>query len=81
MNTLLDALQVVCTIPSVFDFTRPKKNRECRMIKIDHEQILCHNRVKVFAELVSTFRQLVLSTIDKADTVPRKAADPREPEN
>ncbi len=67
--------------PVCFDFTCQKKNRECRMVKIDHEQILCHKRVKVVAELASTFRQLVLSTIDKADTVPRKVADPREPEN
>ena len=36
-------------------------------MKIDHEQILCHDRVKVVAELAPTFRQLVLDTIDKAN--------------
>jgi len=57
--------------PLCFDFNHRKKNRECRIVKIDHEQILCHDRVKVIVELAPTFRQLVLNTIDRANTVTR----------
>jgi hypothetical protein len=49
--------------PVCFDFSRRKKNRDCRIVKIDHEEILCHDRVKVIAELAPSFEQLVLQTI------------------
>jgi len=35
-------------------------------VKIDHEQILCYDRVKEVAELAPTFRQLVRQTIEDA---------------
>jgi hypothetical protein len=52
--------------PVCFDFGRRKKNRDCPIVKIDHEEILCHDRVKVIAELAPSFEQLVLQTISTA---------------
>lgn len=51
--------------PVCFD-TKSKRNGESRIVKIDHEQILCNNRVKVVAELAASFEDLVLQTIDLA---------------
>lgn len=53
--------------PICFDISSRKKNRDCRVVKIDHEQILCNHRVKVIAELAPSFEQLILRTIDKAN--------------
>jgi hypothetical protein len=39
---------------------------ESEVVKIDHEQILCNNRVKVVAELAPSFELLMLHTINKA---------------
>jgi hypothetical protein len=35
-------------------------------VKIDHEEILCNNRVKVVAELALGFEELVRQTIESA---------------
>jgi hypothetical protein len=34
-------------------------------VKIDHEEILCNNRIKVVGELAPSFRALVLQTIER----------------
>lgn len=52
--------------PVCFDIKSRKKNGECRVVKIDHEEILCNNRVKLVAELAPSFRELVMQTIDQA---------------
>ncbi|MGA9813143.1 MAG: hypothetical protein WBQ64_10220 [Terriglobales bacterium] len=52
--------------PVCFDIKSRKKNGECRVVKIDHEEILCNNRVKLVAELAPSFRDLVLQTIEQA---------------
>jgi hypothetical protein len=52
--------------PVCFDIKSRKKNGECRIVKIDHEEILCNNRVKLVAELAPSFRELILRTIDQA---------------
>ena len=52
--------------PVCFDIKSRKKNGECRIVKIDHEEILCNNRVKLVAELAPSFRELVLRTIHQA---------------
>lgn len=52
--------------PVCFDISARTKNNDCKIVKIDHEQILCHNRVKKVAELAPTFEQLMLDTIDTA---------------
>ena len=51
--------------PVCFDIKSRKENGECRIVKIDHEEILCNNRVKLVAELAPSFRELVLRTIDQ----------------
>ena len=52
--------------PICFDINSRKKNREMRVVKIDHEEILCNYRVKVVAELAPSFEALVLQTIGAA---------------
>jgi len=52
--------------PVCFDVNSWKKDREMRVVKIDHEEILCNNRVKVVAELAPSFEALVLQTIEAA---------------
>jgi hypothetical protein len=52
--------------PVCFDINSGKKNRECRTVKTDLEEILCNNRVKLVAEPAPNFRELVLRTIDQA---------------
>jgi hypothetical protein len=53
--------------PVCFDVnSRKKNNRECRIVKIDHEEILCNNRIKVVGELASSFEELVDDTISQA---------------
>ena len=50
--------------PVCFDMNSRRKNREMRVVKIDHEEILCNYRVKVVAELAPSFEALVLQTIE-----------------
>jgi hypothetical protein len=50
--------------PVCFDLKSRKKNREFKIVKIDHEKILCNERIKVVAELAPTFEQLVRNTIE-----------------
>ncbi|HUL15145.1 MAG TPA: hypothetical protein VLV88_04055 [Terriglobales bacterium] len=49
--------------PVCFDISSRRKNRECRIVKIDHEEILCNYRVKVVAVLANSFEELVRNTI------------------
>jgi hypothetical protein len=49
--------------PVCFDMNSRKKSREMRVVKIDHEEILCNYRIKVVAELAPSFEALVLQTI------------------
>jgi len=53
--------------PVCFYMNSKKKSREMRVVKIDHEEILCHYRVKVVAELAPSFEALVQSTINLAN--------------
>ena|SRR5437899_3130157 len=55
--------------PICFDIRTRSKEGDCRIVKIDHEEILCNYRVKVVAELAPSFYQLVLQTIDRASKV------------
>lgn len=57
--------------PVCFDIKTRKQGGDCRIVKIDHEEILCNNRVKVVAELAPSFYQLVLQTIELANKAPR----------
>jgi len=53
--------------PVCFDIKSRKKNGDCRVVKIDHEEILCNNRIKVVADLAPTFEELVRRTIRRAE--------------
>ncbi len=57
--------------PVCFDIQTRKQGGDCRIVKIDHEEILCNNRIKVVAELAPSFYHLVLQTIKLADEAPR----------
>jgi hypothetical protein len=48
--------------PVCFDLNR-MRGRDCPVVGIDHEAILCYNRVRVAVELAPTFRDLVERTI------------------
>jgi hypothetical protein len=52
--------------PVCFDISSRKKNRDMRVVKIDHEQILCNYRVKIVAELSGSFYELLQDTITVA---------------
>ncbi|MGZ4878296.1 MAG: hypothetical protein ACXVIO_08945 [Candidatus Angelobacter sp.] len=54
--------------PVCFDIKARKQGGDCRIVKIDHEEILCNNRIKVVAELAPSFYQLVLQTIETANS-------------
>lgn len=54
--------------PVCFDMDSRKKNREMRVVKIDHEEILSNRRIKVVGELAPTFEALVLQTISAANS-------------
>jgi len=57
--------------PVCFDVKARTKNGDCPIVKIDHEEILCNNRVKLVAELASTFEELVHQTVRRAEDVQR----------
>ena len=52
--------------PVCFDI-KTRKSRDYRVVKIDHEEILCKYRIKVVGELSPSFRALVLQTIERAE--------------
>jgi hypothetical protein len=52
--------------PVCFDLKRRKKNKELAIVKLDHEEILCNERIKIVGELAPSFEQLVLDTIQRA---------------
>ncbi|HXJ05994.1 MAG TPA: hypothetical protein VNH65_12905 [Candidatus Acidoferrum sp.] len=52
--------------PVCFDLTNRKKNREFEIVKLDHEEILCNERIRVVAKLAPSFEQLVRQTIEAA---------------
>jgi len=58
--------------PVCFDIKSRTKRKDYRIVKIDHEEILCNYRVKVVAELAPSFEQLVRQTIESARTLPTK---------
>lgn len=49
-----------------FDLNQKCQNRECRIVKVDHEQILCNWRVRVSGELWPSFVELVEGVLSSA---------------
>jgi len=54
--------------PVCFDYNSRRQGGDCKIVKIDHEEILCNNRIKVIAELAYSFRELVEQTIRTAES-------------
>jgi hypothetical protein len=52
--------------PVCFNLKARKENREYEITKLDHEEILCNERIRVVATLAPTFEQLVADTITHA---------------
>jgi hypothetical protein len=48
-----------------FDTRSRTKKGDRRIVKIDHEEILCNDRIKIVSELAPSFEQLMLRTIDQ----------------
>ncbi len=45
--------------PICFDTKKSKQNREYSIVRIDHEEVLCNYRIKVTAEIASSFLALI----------------------
>jgi hypothetical protein len=58
--------------PICFELRSRKKSREFRVVKIDHEDILCREKLTIVSEVAPTFRDLVLKVIELADRKPTK---------
>lgn len=54
--------------PVCFDIRSRSKSGDYRIVKIDHEGILCNYRVKIIDQLAESFEQLVVDTIKRADS-------------
>ncbi len=50
-----------------FELKEQRQNRECRIVKVDHEEILCNWRVRVSGELWPSFVKLVESVLSSAE--------------
>jgi hypothetical protein len=55
--------------PVCFDTKSRSSDHDYRIVKIDHEQILCYDQLKVVAELAPSFRHLVDQTIERAESM------------
>ena len=55
--------------PVCFDTRSRRRSGDCRIVKLDHEEILCNDRVKIVDELAPSFEQLMLQTIKQASLV------------
>lgn len=51
-----------------FETKKRKRGDECRIVKIDHEQVLVFERIKIVRELAPNFRSLVEQTIAQKKT-------------
>ena len=52
--------------PVCFDTSRNPGSREFPIVQLDHEQILCNDRIEVVNELAPNFRELVLAIIQQS---------------
>src|SRR5262249_27585534 len=55
--------------PICFDFRHRQRNGDCRIVRLDHEEVLCRFRIREIVELAPNFRSLVLRTIERADSL------------
>jgi len=52
--------------PVCFDLSRRFADRDCAIVKLDHEEILNHERIGIVATVADSFRQLMLETIGES---------------
>ena len=52
--------------PVCFDLRRREADGDCRIVKFDHEEILCNRRLREVAEIAPSFRALVESILADA---------------
>ena len=52
--------------PMCFDLNRRLRDGDCRIVRIDHEEVLCNDRVREVSEIAPSFRELMLGTIELA---------------
>jgi hypothetical protein len=52
--------------PVCFDTKSRNGKKDCRIVRIDHEEVLCNYRVKVVEEIAPSFERLVTDTIQRA---------------
>jgi hypothetical protein len=50
-----------------FDWNQPAQNREHRIVRVDHEDILCNWKVRVVGELWPSFIKLVEDALSRSD--------------
>ncbi len=55
--------------PVCFDIRQRHKSGEFRVVQIDHEEILCFDRIREVQEIAPSFRELVVQTIMRAEAV------------
>jgi hypothetical protein len=53
--------------PLCFDLKSRRKNRELGIVKLDHEEILSNERIRVVAKVADSFEELVRKTIAAAE--------------
>jgi hypothetical protein len=59
--------------PVCFDTARGRTGNDARVVQIDHEELLCCQRLRVVRELYPTFRGLVGEVVATAARAPRRA--------
>jgi hypothetical protein len=76
INTLLPARLIpfgkatdVCYDPVCFDL-HSRKRDDCPIIQVEHESVLCHDRIGKTWVRYPSFRELVCETIDRAQSGP-----------
>ena len=52
--------------PVCFDTSRRQPDGDCRVVQLDHEEILCNSRIRELGELARSFRLLMIQTIEDA---------------
>jgi hypothetical protein len=55
--------------PVCLDIRSRSRSGDYRIVKIDHEGILCNYRVKIVDQLAPSFEQLIIDTIKRADLI------------
>jgi hypothetical protein len=61
--------------PVCFNAAGRRHNGELEVVRLDHEQILCYERIKIVERLAGSFRELVEETIERSQAAVRRRAN------